>query len=119
MSRVLFDRNVPVGLRRQLPNHRVSTTDDEGWSTLANGDLLDAAERSGFDVMVTADLQLKHQQNLSGRRLALVVLSTSAWPVVRTNIPAISTAVDAATPGSYRELTLLRPQRPSRLLSFL
>ena len=84
-----------------MSGHAVRTTDDEGWSALANGDLLAAAERAGFDVLVTGDRNLTYQQNLSGRRLSLVVLSTPAWPVVRANLPRVIAAVERAAPGSY------------------
>ena len=77
---------------------------------LDNGDLLAAAERAGFEIMLTADRRIRYQQNLAGRRLALVVLSSPAWPIVQNHIPAIKAAVDAATPVSYQELDLPRPR---------
>lgn len=109
MSRVLLDRNCPAGLKRALAHHTVRTTDDEGWSTLVNGDLLDAAEKAAFDVMVTGDKNLRNQQNLAHRRLALIVLSTPAWPVISAHLPAIISAVDRATPGSYQAVNMPRP----------
>ena len=59
--------------------------------------------------MLTADRRIRYQQNLSGRRLALIVLSSPAWPVVKDHIPTIKAAVDAATPGSYQDVDLPRP----------
>jgi len=106
---VLLDKNIPWGIRRHLAGHTVQTTEDEGWSDLSNGDLLLAAERASFEVMLTADQCVRYQQNLTGRRLTLVILSSPAWPVVRDCIPAIEAAVDAATPGSYHEVHLPRP----------
>ena len=106
---VLFDRNVPRPLCQHLSGHAVRTTDDEGWYALTNGDLLAAAEHAGFNVLVTGDRNLRYQQNLSGRRLALVVLSNPAWPVVRVNLPRIIAAVDHAMPGGYEEVILPRP----------
>lgn len=106
---VLFDKNIPWGLRPHLAGHAVRTTEDEGWSGLSNGDLLSAAERAGFEVMLMADRRIRYQQNLAGRRLALIVLSSPAWPVVKDHILAIRAAVDAATPGSYQEVALPRP----------
>jgi hypothetical protein len=111
---ILLDKNIPWGLRRHLVGHTVRTTEDEGWSTLTNGDLLDAAEQAGFDVMLTADTRIRYQQNLSGRRLALVVLTSPAWPMVKNHLPDIQAAVDTATPGSYQEVQLARPVKPSR-----
>ena len=106
---ILFDRNVPRPLRRHISGHIVRVTEDEGWSTLTNGDLLAAAEQAGYDVLVTGDRNLRYQQNLNGRRLSLVVLSNPAWPVVRANLQRIIVAVDRATPGSDEEVGLPRP----------
>ena len=106
MPLVLFDKNIPWGIRPHLVGHTVRTTEDEGWSGLENGDLLFAAEHAGFEIVLTADRRIRYQQNLAGRRLALVVLSSPAWPVVQQHIPDIKAAVDAATPGSYQEVDL-------------
>lgn len=76
------------------------TTWFQGWSGLKNGALLAAAEEAGFDLFITADQELSYQQNLSGRRMAILVLSTNNWGVVKEQIGAISAAIDAATPGS-------------------
>jgi len=83
--KVLLDHNVPHKLRRSLVGHDVETADEVGWAELANGDLLIAAEGAGFAVMVTADKNLSYQQNLQGRELALVVLSTNDWQTIRQN----------------------------------
>lgn len=109
MPLVLLDKNIPWGIRRHLAGCTVRTTEDEGWSGLSNGDLLSAAERAGFDIMLTADRRIRYQQNLAGRRLALIVLSSPAWPVVKDHIPAIKAAIGAATLGSYQEIDLPRP----------
>lgn len=114
MPFILLDKNIPWGLRRNLVGHTIRTTDDEGWSTLTNGDLLEAAEQAGFDVMITADTRIRYQQNLGARRLALVVLSTPAWPVVKSHVSQIQAAIDTATPGSYQEIRLAGPRQPGR-----
>ncbi len=76
--RILFDKNVPVGVRRLLPGHEVRTFPQMQWHPqLENGELLKAGEASGFDVMVTSDQNIRYQQDLSGRRLALVVLGSN------------------------------------------
>lgn len=72
--RILFDQGTPVPLRDSLTQHEVSTTYERGWSKLRNGELLDAAEREGFELLITTDSNLRYQQNLSARRLAIVVL---------------------------------------------
>jgi len=102
--RVLFDQGTPVPLRQSLKNHEVSTAYERGWSTLKNGDLLDAAEREGFQVLITTDSSLKNQQNLKSRRIAVVVLSTPSWLRIRRALGAIVQAVGAASPGEYKEV---------------
>ena len=103
---ILFDHVTPSGIARFLPGHTVTKAKDRGWDTLSNGDLLAEAERAGFDVLLTADKNMRYQQNLTGRRIALVVLSTPQWPVVRLHMERIAAAVNAATPGSYIEVDL-------------
>jgi hypothetical protein len=82
--KVLFDQGTPVPLRRQLTGHTIETVYERGWSTLKNGALLSAAEQDGYDVLITTDQQLRFQQNLTGRRLAILVLGTASWPRIRT-----------------------------------
>ena len=104
--RILFDHVTPSGVARFLRDHTVTKARELGWDTLANGDLLVAAERAGFDVVLTADRSMRYQQNLRGRRIALVVLSTPQWPIVRLHGEKIAAAVNAATPGSCTEVHL-------------
>jgi len=103
---ILFDHVTPGGIARYLRGHSVTKAKDRGWDTHANGDLLAEAERAGFDVLLTADKSMRFQQNLKGRKIALVVLSTPQWPVVRLHLEEIAAAVNAATPGSYIEVDL-------------
>jgi hypothetical protein len=103
---ILFDHVTPKGIARYLTGHSVTKAKDRGWDTLTNGDLLAAAEQGGFDVLVTADKNMRYQQNLTGRRIALVVLSTPQWPVVKLRLQKIAAAVNAATPGSYIEVEI-------------
>jgi hypothetical protein len=72
---ILFDHMTPAGIARFLPGHTVTKAKDRGWDRLGNGDLLTVAEEAGFDVLVTGDKNIRYQQNLEGRRMALVVLS--------------------------------------------
>ena len=102
--RILFDHVTPSGVARFLRGHTVIKARELGWDTLANGDLLAEAERADFDVVLTADKSMRYQQDLRGRRIALVVLGTPQWPVVRLYGEKIAAAVDAATPGSYTEV---------------
>ncbi len=100
--RVLFDNNVLAPLRRYLTGHEVTTARELGWHELENGDLLAAAEKSGFDVMVTADQNLSYQQNLSGRQLALVVLSTNKWKTIMEAPQLVIQAINLSLPGSFK-----------------
>lgn len=75
-----------------------------GWEELANGELIDAAEQAGFEVMVTTDKHIRYQQNLEARKIALVVLEHSQWPMVKLVAQDIVSAVNAAQPGSYVEV---------------
>jgi hypothetical protein len=102
--RVLFDHCAPAPLIPFLAGHAVTKAKDLGWDTLSNGDLLTAAEEAGFDLLLTADKSVRYQQNLEGRRIALVVLSTPRWPVVKLQVDKIAAAVNTATPGSYFEV---------------
>lgn len=110
---VLFDKNAPYRLARHLEEHDVSTADECGWDRLENGDLLAEAEKAGFQVLLTADKNLRYQQNLSGRKIALVILGNSPWPLVQLHISEIVDAVNMATPGSYVEVEIpLPPKKP-------
>lgn len=107
--KVLLDQNAPRGLRQVLTGHDVRTTLQMGWEELENGDLIGAAERDGFGLMVTADQNIKYQQRLSNRRIALIVLETNKWPVVRASLDRVIHAVDSAVPGSYQAIPFDRP----------
>ena len=104
--RILFDQGAPVPLRQSLTHHEITTAYERGWSRLKNGELLDAAENETFEVLVSTDLNLKYQQNLKSRRVALVILSTPSWPRIERALSKIVRAVDAATPGSYVEVDI-------------
>ncbi|MGH9741469.1 MAG: hypothetical protein ACRD51_03875 [Candidatus Acidiferrum sp.] len=98
---ILFDHGTPRGIARSLHPHTVKEAKEQGWDTLSNGDLLKAAEKAGFDVLLTTDKNLRYQQNLQGRKLAIVVLSNSRWSLVKGLLKEIAAAVGAAEPGSY------------------
>jgi predicted nuclease of predicted toxin-antitoxin system len=104
--RVLFDQATPVPLRSFLQGHTVRTAAQEGWDRLPNGELLNAAEAAGFDVLLTTDKNLRYQQNLSGRKLAIVVLGQGRWGLIQRHVAAVVSAVNAATPGSYAEVEI-------------
>jgi hypothetical protein len=101
--RILFDQGTPVPLRRFLSPHVVSTAYEMGWAAFENGDLIRAAE-SQFDLLITTDQNIRYQQNLSGRKLALLVLPTTNWPILKNHIKEIVEAIATLQPGDYREL---------------
>jgi hypothetical protein len=102
--RILFDHGTPAPLIPFLAGHTVVKAKDRKWDTLSNGDLLTAAEDAGFDLLLTTDKNIRYQQNLAGRRIAIVVLSTPRWPFVKPHVEKIVAAVNAVTPGSYTEV---------------
>ena len=104
--RILFDQNVPVPLRESLEHHDVSTAHEMGWSTLENGNLLNAAEKNEFDLFISADKNLKHQQNLSERSISVLVLSTTSWPRIKNSISLVIDAVNIASPGVFVEIPI-------------
>ena len=101
--RIVFDQGTPAPLRRALPGHAVATAFELGWSDLANGDLLEQAEAQ-FDLLITTDQNLRYQQNLVRRRIAILVLPTTSWPEIRQHEAAVLAAVNTMQAGEYREL---------------
>ncbi len=103
---ILFDQSAPAPLCSHLKGHSVTEARDRGWDRLVNGDLLNAAEAAGFEVFLTADKNLRYQQNLTRRKIAIVVLGNAQWRVLRKYVGRVVIAVDAATPGSYAEVEI-------------
>jgi uncharacterized protein DUF5615 len=101
--RVLFDQGTPVPLRQQLAGHQVETAFELGWARLSNGDLLAAAE-GRFDVLVTTDRNLRRQQSLAGRKLAVLILPTTSWPRLETEVDKIASSLESINPGQFLEL---------------
>ena len=100
--RVLLDENLSYELRHSMTEHKVFTVRYMGWGGLKNGALIAAAENSGVEVFVTGDRNLSYQQNLSGRRMAIVTLSAHNWPIIKDHVGTIAKAVSAATRGSFQ-----------------
>ena len=97
--RILFDASVPAPLGRRLKGHEVTLSPELKWQGLKNGVLLDAAERTGFDVLVTCDQSIRYQQNFTDRKLAVVILSTNRWRSLLPVAAKIATAIDFAQRG--------------------
>jgi hypothetical protein len=102
--KVLFDQNAPRPLARFLTSHEVTRLAEVGWQELANGELIAAAEAAGYEVLITADKNLRYQQNLLDRRVAIVVLPSGQWPIVQLQLAEVIAAVDAASTGEYKEI---------------
>jgi len=103
---ILFDQATPVPIPSHLKGHDVRTAAQQGWATLGNGELLKAAERGGFDLFITTDKNIRNQQNLTGRKIAILVLGQQQWPRLRVHIQLVVDAVNAAGPGSYAEVDI-------------
>jgi hypothetical protein len=99
---ILFDHGTPAPLRSFLKDHIVKKTKDLGWDTL----LLRAAEEAAFEIFLTTDKNIRYQQNLADRIIAIVVLGNSRWPVVRRYIDRVVAAIAASKPGTYTEVEI-------------
>ena len=102
--RVLFDNGTPRGLASALSGHVVEEARSRGWDTLRNGELLESAERAGFEVFVTTDRNLRYQQNLTGRTIAIIVLGNGRWRLIRARISEITAVVNAAKAGDRKSV---------------
>jgi hypothetical protein len=84
----------------------VDTASELGWAELENGDLLVAAEREGFDLMITTDQNLRYQQNLEERQVGIIVLMSTSWPRIRNKIDEVIAAIDGLPRGGYAEVPI-------------
>lgn len=103
---ILFDQATPVPIRRYLTPHTVRTALEQGWHKLSNGELLAAAEDAGFDLFITTDKNIRYQQNLASRKIAIIVLSRQQWPHVRPHVQRVVEAVNRAQAGSFAEVEI-------------
>lgn len=104
--KILFDANTPAPLSRYLRGHDVVRADELGWQGLENGDLLDAAEEAGFDLLLSCDQNVRYQQNFADRKLSLVILSSNHWPTLQRVAGRIATAVDFVQSGQIVEMDI-------------
>jgi len=112
---ILFDHGTPKGLIRALPGHTVHTAQAKGWHSLSNGQLLRAAEEAGFEVLLTTDRRIRHQQNLRVHNIAVVVLTgNTKWSAVWQHADRIAAVVVAATSGSYSEVEIPFEPKPKQ-----
>lgn len=104
--KILFDQGTPVPLRKHLTRHEVSTAFEKSWSHLQNGELLQQAEEEGFEVLITTDQNLRYQQNLRERKIAIVVLMTTSWPRIQKNIATVVESINGVKAGDYLEVAI-------------
>lgn len=102
--KILFDQGTPAPLRRALAGHVVFTAFEKGWSNTANGELIRVAEAEDFVLLVTTDKNLRYQQDLAGRRIAILVLWTTNWLSIQHHAAMIAAVAAAMRPGEFREL---------------
>jgi predicted nuclease of predicted toxin-antitoxin system len=107
--KILIDQNVSARLARLLTGHDATHASSMGWADLTNGDLLTAAEADAFEIFITADKNIRYQQNLAGRRIALVVLDTNQLDILFANVDLIRHAVDTVPAGGYVTVLFDRP----------
>ena len=104
--KILFDQATPVPIRHYLLGHFVRTAAQQGWDKLRDGDLLAVAEDAGFDLFLTTDKNMGYQQNLTDRKIAIIVLGIQQWPRLRPHIQLVIDAVNAVQPGNYVEVNI-------------
>jgi hypothetical protein len=102
--RILFDEGTPWPLRSFLIGHDVSTAKREGWAGVENGFLIEAAETAGFDVIISTDKNIRYQQNISARKITILVLTRPQWPELKLIIANVVDAINTAIPGFYKEI---------------
>ena len=105
--KILFDHCTPAPLRRHLVGHVVDTANERGWNRLRNGNLLDKAEADGYDLLITTDQNIRYQQNLSRRRLAVLLILNNSWPRIQNHIEAIAGAKSQTQPGQLTVVPIL------------
>src|SRR5882724_4289725 len=98
---VLLDENLPYRLRLLILRHEVRTVAYQGWQALSNGELLSVAEEAGFAVMLTADQNIQYQQNIRGRKIAIIILSNNELERIAAHLAQILTAIDEVKPGEF------------------
>ena len=108
--RILFDHNIPEPLRRYLAQHTVDTADEKGWATIANGALIRLAEENGYHVLLTADQNIRSQQNINRAKIGIVALMSNRWPLVQLHTEAIIERVETVQPGQFAEIPIAPPK---------
>ena len=89
--KILFDNGTPKPIARSLTGHEITYARRIGWHEMGNGELIQKAEEAGYEVLLSTDKNIRYQQNLTGRTIALVILGNSQWPLVRLHLDKIQT----------------------------
>ncbi len=103
--KVLIDESLPRHLEKMLIDHEADTVQGLGWAGIKNGDLISKAEVI-YDVFLTADKNLRYQQNMAGRTLALIVFPTNKLSVVKQLAHELEAALSRIQSGEFIELEL-------------
>src|SRR5258708_8764114 len=104
--RSLVDQGTPIGIAKALSRHDVTEAIDRGWEKVSNGELLAAAENEGFDLLLTTDKNIRYQQNLTARKIGIVVIGNSTWRIVRVHLDRIASVINETAPGGYAEVDI-------------
>ena len=104
---ILLDECVPRPLRKLLPNHTCRTAQEMGWKSVKNGELLTLAEAQ-FDLFITSDQGLAYQENLCGRRIAILELSTNKLRSIEAAAAQLRDAVEKISRAEFRHLEIPR-----------
>ena len=103
-----MDECVPLKLVRLLSGHEFTTALEKGWGSFKNGRLLALAEPD-FDLFLTCDRNILYQQNLKGRTIAILMLSTNHWPTLKAQVNVVQAALDRIEPGQFERVEIPRP----------
>ncbi len=103
--KVLVDECVPLKLVRLLTGHEFTTALEKGWGSFTNGRLLTLAEPE-FDLFLTCDRNVEYQQNLRGRKIAVLLLSTNHWPTLKGQVVVVQTALDKLKLGEFVQVEI-------------
>ena len=117
MIRVLFDKNVPYPRKRYLTGYRMKTAEEEGWGQISNGELISRAEQAAYEILIACDQNVRYRQNLTHRKIAMVVLGSNIWPSVRQKVGEIASAFTRVSPGSFEFIEIASPPKRRRLPS--
>jgi hypothetical protein len=103
--RILLDECVPWPMHKLLGGHSCSTVQDQGWGGIKNGDLLERSEGE-FDLFITSDQNIRYQQNLTGRGIAILELSTNDISRIQAASALIDEALATIRPDEFKQLNI-------------